>query len=616
MKKYRVVIVIFAASLTVPFSAFAQGQKDSFRNDKTAMEMGRNEHVPVKKPDGDTKIAVITGVLTVDGKSVTVKDKTLNSIKPGQSVVLVLNGGMAVLSGVVLSKTGDSADPDQSNFTGMNAAALASGGAKLTLENVQITSDADGANAVFSTGKESMVTVTGLKVYTKGNSSRGLDATYGGTIHAADIDITTEGAHCAAIATDRGEGTILVTGGKVLTAGDGSPTIYSTGAISAVGLTGSAKGAEIAAIEGKNSIMLDGCDLTGAGTHGVMLYQSFSGDADTGTSIFTAKNSKLTSTSNGPFFYITNTNAKADLSGCTLVYQSGTLVQVSGNDGQRGWGQSGSNGGTFLLMARNQTLTGDIVCDSISSMDFVLADGTVYTGTVNSANGGAVSLTLEKSAVWNVTGDSYVASLKDTDTSLVNIKSNGHTIYYDVNNNGNAVFGGKTIALPDGGKLAAYKANPQSIVGPQSGKMQGGPDSGENMSGMPQVVPGRNGGPGMQGNHAQMKEYGGSITLRGKNDDVFLTIDGASYKVVLPEPPEGKGQKAGGMSGKPDGNPPDAGSHGMGGNPPPVKVPTLAELRKLNGEKVLCTGFTQKSKEGFDEFILFECKIMKGNSKY
>ncbi len=622
MKKYRVVIVIFAASLAVPFSAFAHGQKDSFRNDNTTTEMGRNEHVPGKGPDDDVKIAVITGVLTVDGKSVTVRDKTLSSIRPGQNVVLVLNGGTAVLSGIVLSKTGDSADPDQSNFTGMNAAALATGGSQLTLENVQITSDADGANAVFSTGNKSVITVTGLKVYTKGNSSRGLDATYGGTIHAADIDITTEGAHCAAIATDRGEGTILVTGGKVSTAGDGSPTIYSTGAITAIGLTGSAKGAEIAAIEGKNSITLDGCDLTGAGTHGVMLYQSFSGDAGTGTSVFTAKNSKLTSVSNGPFFYITNTDAKADLSGCSLVYPSGTLVQVSGNDGLRGWGRPGSNGGTFLLTAHNQTLTGDIVCDSISSMDFVLAAGTVYTGTVNSADEGTVSLTLEKTSVWNVTGDSYVASLKDTDTSLLNIKSNGHTIRYDVNNDDNSIFGGKTIALADGGKLVPYSVVHTSVTGPQKGDRQGEPaNGGGDMNGNFQNgtapgmqmhggrdMQGKPEGSGMRGGPDQMKSYTGMVSVKGKDAGVYLTIGGTVYKVVLPEPPDEKGRKPeGGMEGKTADNPPDDGGRGKGGNPPPAEIPTFKELRKLEGTKVLCKGLTQKANDGSDEFVLFEC---------
>ncbi|MFA6857311.1 MAG: hypothetical protein WCR31_08890 [Treponema sp.] len=278
-----------------------------------------------------------------------------------------------MLPGVILSKKGDSPDADQSNFTGMGAAVFASSGGQIKMENVQITSDADGANAVF------------------------------------------------------------------------------------------ASGAEIAAVEGKNSITLDNCDLTGAGTHGIMLYQSFSGDAGTGTAVFTARDSKLTSTSDGPFFYITNTTAKAELSGCTLSYPSGTLVQVSGNDGQRGWGRRGSNGGTFLLTAHDQTLSGSVICDSISSMDFVLAANAVYTGTVNGTKSGTVSVTLEKSAVWNVTGDSYLSRLKDTDVSYANIKSNGHTVYYDTGNADNSTFAGKTIVLADGGRLAPFTAEHMTV---------------------------------------------------------------------------------------------------------------------------------------------------------
>jgi hypothetical protein len=613
-KRYSAVIFIFAASFVAPFSVFANGRKDVMPNDDTVNEMpqGKPGRGMVSGQEQNVT-AVLVGELTVDGKSVTVKDKTLKSVKPGQNVVLVLNGGSLTLSGVILSKTGDSPDANQSNFTGMNAAALASSGAQLSLKNVQITSDADGSNAVFATGFDSLITVAGLKVHTKGNSSRGLDATYGGTIQASDVEITTEGAHCAAIATDRGEGTIIVTGGKVSTAGDGSPNIYSTGNITATGLTGNATGAEIAAVEGKNSITLDGCDLTGAGSHGIMLYQSFSGDAGTGTAQFTAKNSKLTSLSDGPFFYITNTNAKAELSGCTLSYPSGTLVQVSGNDGQRGWGQQGSNGGTFLLTAHGQTLSGNIVCDDISSMDFVLAADAVYTGTINSTKEGTVSVTLEKSAVWNVTGDSYLASVQDTDVSFANIKSNGHTIYYDVNNASNGTFAGKTITLADGGKFAPYTAE-HKTVSVQQNDMRGGPD----MNGSPRMQMGMGGGNGMGPGGMQQKTYTALLSVKGEDKAVYLSIDGSMYKVVLPEPPAGKqGNGPGEQGGSPDnqmnagmmGNPPDGGSgQDVGGRPQPMKIPTMKELRTLDGRKVLCSGSVRNGKNGIREFVLFSCK--------
>lgn len=217
MKKYRTALFMAAALIAVSSGCFASGKKNIGKQP-------RDEQAPA---------AVVSGMLSADGKSLSVSDKTLKSVKAGQSVVVAVNGGKIVLSGVILSKSGDSSDPDQSNFSGMNAAALAASGGQLVLENVQVLSGAEGANAVFSTGSTSKITVKGLKVHTTGNSSRGLDATYGGTIEASDVDITTEGEHCAPLATDRGEGTVTVDGGTLSSSGDGSPNIYSTGTITA-----------------------------------------------------------------------------------------------------------------------------------------------------------------------------------------------------------------------------------------------------------------------------------------------------------------------------------------------------------------------------------------------
>ena len=75
----------------------------------------------------------------------------------------------------------------------------------------------------------SIINVSNVTINTTKNSSRGLDATYNGTIIAKDVNITTNGVHCAALANDRGEGTVHLTGGTVKTTGTDSPAIYSTG---------------------------------------------------------------------------------------------------------------------------------------------------------------------------------------------------------------------------------------------------------------------------------------------------------------------------------------------------------------------------------------------------
>ena len=81
-----------------------------------------------------------------------------------------------------------------------------------------------------------------------------------------------------------------------------SPLIYSTGTITAKGCTGTASGAQMVVVEGKNTaIVQDSFTLkcSGVGNRnnvdncGIFLYQSMSGDADVGTSKFTCKDSTL-----------------------------------------------------------------------------------------------------------------------------------------------------------------------------------------------------------------------------------------------------------------------------------------------------------------------------------
>ena len=383
----------------------------------------------------------------VDAETETIDSGTFDATATDANAVLVRNGGTLTLTGATLSKTGDSSSADASNFSGQNAVFLAADSTAL-LENLTLTSDADGANAVFATGANAKATAKHLTIHTKNNSSRGLDATYDGTIVAQDVDITTEGEHCAALATDRGEGTVTVTGAKIATSGAGSPNVYSTGAITLRQATGTATGSEIAVVEGKNSITLENVDLTGTKDHGVMLYQSFSGDAGVGEASFTAKDSTLRNDSDGPMFFVTNTQAVASLQNVALVQSGDTLVNVAAGR----WGRTGANGGDFTLTAKDQMLTGAVKADEISSITLNLDEGAAYTGAFNSDDTAkSAAITLAKSATWTLTDDAYVTTLADAATGYTNITSNGHNIYYNADAADD--LGGRTYALPGGGKL-------------------------------------------------------------------------------------------------------------------------------------------------------------------
>ncbi|MGN0945549.1 MAG: hypothetical protein ACI4N8_03565 [Megasphaera sp.] len=395
-------------------------------------------------------LSEFTAAQRITGTAQTLANKSILASGSDQNVVLAEQGADVTLDTVNLIKTGDTTSGDGSNFNGQNAVFLASQ-SKAKLNNVAITSQAEGANAVFATGKKADVTVKNTQIKTQGNSSRGLDATYGGTIHGEHVTISTAGAHCASLATDRGEGNVYVTDSTLSTSGEGSPVIYSTGNIVLTNSTGVAKGSEIACVEGKNSIIVDNDVLTGCVSHGVMLYQSFSGDAGTGTASFTARNSTLRNYSDGAMFYVTNTKAVANLSNTVIEStKNPNLIEVTSDR----WGNKGSNGGDFDFTASQQALQGNIVANSISIVSIHLTDHSTWSGAMNPKHTAkTASLSLDATSVWDVTGKSYVSALTDDDRTMSNIHSNGYTIYYDKNNEANAWLHGKTITLKDGGKV-------------------------------------------------------------------------------------------------------------------------------------------------------------------
>lgn len=271
-------------------------------------------------------------------------------------------------------------------------------------------------------------TIKNVKITTHSDKSRGLDATYNGIINAENVIINTDGQSCAALATDRGEGQVHVKNSDIntgvsKTSGRGSPLIYSTGNITLEKTKGTSYVSQIACIEGKNSIELTDCDLKGYGEGnrqdggnyvdlgGVFIYQSMSGDANVGTSLFTAKNSKLTIPedssvySQAPMFHVTNTACVINLDNTELSFGSGTFLEVSS---QNQWGNSGSNGGTAELNTNNEKIEGNVIIDSISSLNWTMKN-TEFKGAINST--GNTTVNVADGSTWTLTGDSTVSNL-------------------------------------------------------------------------------------------------------------------------------------------------------------------------------------------------------------
>ena len=252
------------------------------------------------------------------------------------------------------------------------------------------------------------------------------------------------GNSSAAIRSDRGGGTVNVKKGTYTSNGYNSPAVYSTADISVSDATLTANNSEALVIEGENSITLTDCDVTGnmsdtkgsssdENVHNVMIYQSMSGDAEEGTSSFNMTGGTLTS-KNGDMFYVTNTHCVLKLSGVAIKNQDSDayLLNICGNSASHGWGTAGSNGAQVDFTADNQTLDGNIIVDSISTLNMTLSGNSTFTGTVNivdnAAGGTAVSdnavVTVEKGSTWTLTGDCTLTSLTNNGT----INFNGHAI--------------------------------------------------------------------------------------------------------------------------------------------------------------------------------------------
>ena len=408
-----------------------------------------SSNIPSGMPEGNSPGGTSSSVTYSSAKEITTSEDltegTYNSSTKDENAISVSGSVTSTLSNITVSKTGDSDGGDNTSFYGTNSAIIAKAGADVTIKNANITTDATGANGVFSYGGSATtnnsssdgttVNISDSTITTSKDNSGGIMTTGGGTMNAINLTITTAGTSGAAIRSDRGGGTVTVDGGTYKTTGKGSPAIYSTADITVKNAALIATASEGAIIEGKNSITLLNVELTDTNKElngqsttykNIFLYQSMSGDAATGEAVFTAKNSTIT-TNQGDSFYVTNTTATINLENNTITNtDSDGYFLRSQKDS---WGNSGSNGGTVTLNLTNQKVTGNIYIDSISTLTMNMTSSS-FEGAINSDNiAKSITLKLDSASKIKLTNNSYVTSLEDDDTTYSNIDFNGYKLY-------------------------------------------------------------------------------------------------------------------------------------------------------------------------------------------
>lgn len=288
-------------------------------------------------------------------ENIDITNEEMNSSNSDENVLLLTGNIKSNIENISVKKTGDSSLGDTTSFYGVNSAIVATSGANVTIKNINVETDAIGANGIFSYGgnattNNNTTDNTTINIYdstitTKKDNSGGIMTTGGGNTNAYNLTINTSGTSSAAIRSDRGGGNVYVDRGTYTTTGIGSPAIYSTAKIVVENSNLISKASEGIIIEGKNSVEINNCNLTDTNTKlnglsttykNIFLYQSMSGDASEGTSIFTATDSKII-TNNGDTFYVTNTSSTINLTNNEIINndKKGYFLRVSSDS----WGQ-------------------------------------------------------------------------------------------------------------------------------------------------------------------------------------------------------------------------------------------------------------------------------------
>lgn len=306
----------------------------------TAYVVTERSNMP-QNPNGEINQGTSANTIITNG---TIENESYSSNSDDENALRIDNATVNFNNINVNKNSGASSNVENGDFYGVNAAVLATNNAIVSISKSIIESAVKNGNGVFSYGNNTTVNITDTTITTTGDNSGGIQTTGGGTTNAQNLTITTSGNSSAAIRSDRGGGTVIVDGGCYTTNGYNSPTIYSTALIDVKNATLIANNSEALVVEGKNSISLTNCTITGnmsdtlgssskINVHNIMLYQSMSGDATIGTSTLSLTNCILNG-KNGDMIYVTNTVVNINLCNSEITNEDSNayLLRVTGND--------------------------------------------------------------------------------------------------------------------------------------------------------------------------------------------------------------------------------------------------------------------------------------------
>jgi hypothetical protein len=322
------------------------------------------------------------------------------------------------------------------------------------LDNVNVTVH-NGAAQIYSYGTDTVVYVNNTWLYSSGPVSHGLYASGNGTIIGHNLQVYSGGYRSSSFSGDSPGGYIYVYDSVAHASGIGSATFYSLGLIDAHNVVSVSEKGPVVFSDGAQTTNLTNCDATAGLLGGVVIFSSSVRNSGAELNLVNTKFTTLGKTVPGLWFG--NIIANANLNNVQLNTDSGILVVANYSQVTQDFDYYADYDDNTSLSPAEVTLTitdsdlvGDLVAYNKSVISWTLNDYSTWTGSAYSGYGQAYfDVALDATSNWTLTRDTTLQNFTDSLTSLSNIHSNGHNIYY--NSSLNSWLGGKTVRLSGGG---------------------------------------------------------------------------------------------------------------------------------------------------------------------
>jgi hypothetical protein len=374
------------------------------------------------------------------------------------SVVVITESSNVTISDSTIIKQGYSSDLYQSSFYGLNAAINVANASVAVLDYVNVTVH-NGAANVYVYGNDSYAFVSNSVLYSSGPVSHGLYAAGYGTVGGRNLQHYSGAYRSSAFAGDNPKGYVYVYDSVAHTSGVGSAIFYGQATVHAENIWGHADNAPIAFLD-DSQIDVHASDLTTGLLAGVVIFSS--GTRESGSSC-SLNNSRLTVLADrGAGLRFGNVIAEATLVRSQVNTASGILIIANYSQVTQDFNSFADSTAAAEATIRvfESDLTGDLVAYNGSTISWMLQDYSSWTGAAYSGYGNvSFSVSLDATSTWTLTQDTVLTNFSDTDTSLSNINSAGHNLYYDAEASPNHWLEGASRKIHGGGYLKPATAD-------------------------------------------------------------------------------------------------------------------------------------------------------------